>query len=225
MMGMIGYLDQLCFDLAEIRILDGDALDRAGQLFLECATLEAMPRYPVWIEPDDPQPFIGLPDANGLERRVAALFLRAPFASDVLRRALVPPIVERPWGEGDQSPLWYDWRLDLIDPAGRTFPECTYWYDLRVGKWQVGETHVCPWDACVVKQGAPGEDPSVQLCQQCHATMDYYTRWLATVLKEDVGKILLIAGGPRQNEQRVRAQPGVPGADRRGNKRKWRGRR
>jgi hypothetical protein len=189
-------LDQICFDLAETRILDAAAARRAQQLLHDSAHIEKMPSNPVWILLDEPEPlrrFAPTPptaSATG-ERRVAAAFFRAPWGADVLRHAH-----DEPWlGEGEWSPPWYDWRLDLIDPAGETILEGEYRYDQRTGTWQAAATHACTWGTCLVDASAPRAETRVRVCERCEATMDYYVRWLATVLQEDVGKILMITGG------------------------------
>ena len=191
-------LDQICFDLAEIRVLDAAALDRAQQLLLDSAHLETMPSNPVWLQMDEPEPVRRFaptpPTASSTgERRVAAAFFRAPWGADVLGH--VPGEPRR--GEGERSTPWYDWRLDLIDPSGEAIHECEYRYDQRTGTWQAAASHTCPWGTCVVEPGAPGKEPGVRVCERCEASMDYYGRWLATVLRKDVGKIVLITRGHR----------------------------
>jgi hypothetical protein len=193
---MMAYFDQSCLELSSKRLLEKEDLSLIDQCLLPSGEIHVLPPRPLWLMLADPQPVYGVdpddPDDLWADERVAALFFRAPFSTEVLRHAVTSPFFELPWPLEDQAPLWYEWRLDLIDPDGIFFSALQYYYDQRTARWRKMEGSTCPWDACRQALDEELGYPTVIACSQCQEAMNYYSRWLATIIQENRGTTLLL---------------------------------
>jgi hypothetical protein len=191
---LMTYIELSCLDLATKFQVSEQDLGQLSARLLASGRIGSMPQLPVWLYLDVPQPVFGS-DPSGEEdpwagERVAAVYFRAPYSTEVLSRALIPPIGDRPFPKTMQSPLWFEWRLDLVDPQGTFFSAMQYYYDQRTGIWRKMEGTTCPWDECSRAVDAELGYEVVLPCPHCQETMDYYSRWLATFLQGGFGQRL-----------------------------------
>lgn len=187
---LMAVLDQTCLDLSIQRLLTPHDLRRAEET--QKASTAILPPLPVplWLQLEKPQPAYGMEPGDGDEWAVAALFFRAPMSASMFRHALLPPLAKRPLPEGVNPPNWYEWRLDVLDPSGESFHEYSYYYDERTCQWRIMETHLCPWDQCAARADEELGYEVVVPCEQCQQALHYYSRLLATVVRENLGQPL-----------------------------------
>jgi len=193
---LMAYIDQSCLDLASKRLLTEEDLAKIDHSLLGSAKIQTMPELPMWFHFKVPQPVFGVesedPDDSWADERVAACFFYAPFSTGILSRVIVPPMSERPFARTLHSPLWYEWRVDLIDPEGILFSAMRYYYDSRTSHWRKMEESTCPVDECTIKMDQELGYPSIVPCQICQKTLDYYSRWLSTCIHMQLGEQLYL---------------------------------
>jgi hypothetical protein len=188
--------DQNCLELASKRLLEKKDLSLVDQHLLPSGEIQTLPTRPLWLMLEVPQPVYGVePEDSGdpwANERLAALFFRAPYSNEAFRHAVTPPVFGLPWKDEDQSPLWYEWRVDMIDSNGVPFRDLAYYYDQRTARWRKMEVATCPWDACGQTMDEELGYPTIVPCPLCQETLDYYTRWLATIIQGNIGKPLFL---------------------------------
>ncbi len=189
---LMAVLDQTCLDLSTQRLLTTSDLQRAEHWRQETAVIQPPLPVPLWLQLEEPQPAYGMEPGEGDEWAVAALFFRAPMSAAMFRHALLPPLANRPLPEGVNPPNWFEWRLDVIDPNGDSFHEYSYYYDERTCRWRIMETHLCPWELCARRADEELGYEVVVPCEQCQQALHYYSRLLATVVRENLGQPLAL---------------------------------
>ena len=189
------YIDQTCLALATKRLLKEQDLGRTDDL-LGTGEIQVVPQRTLWLHLEVPQPVYGVDpesDSAWAHERVAALFFRAQWSPETLAHAFVPPFSERPWTKDDPpAPTWWEWHLDLIDPSGIFYSAYHYYYDQRTTVWRKMEDATCPWDECGMTRDEAMGELVVAPCPECQEAMDYYSRWLATVIGENRGQPLFL---------------------------------